>query len=188
MADVVKKFAAFETTSKAWIAEKTQSLNQGLYPSFLPDPGVSGVRSMGPGLSNSLRDFGWNFADVTLTDDDTNSIRLMMPILSNPLQFVINVIYASRTSWWSKQNCRNSRGKMKYNSDYQKYGDTNIARGTTDPGYWVHNSNHPNSRSMLIVESTLLTWSALFDLFFAFEYFYKTQEVVFLVFVSPYFS
>ena len=29
---------------------------------------------------------------------------------------------------------------------------------------------------MLIVESTLLTWSTLFDLFFAFEYFYKTQE------------
>ena len=39
---------------------------------------------------------------------------------------------------------------------------TNIARGTTDPGYWVHNSNHPNCSSMLIVESTLLTWSALF--------------------------
>ena len=36
---------------------------------------------------------------------------------------------------------------------------------------------------MLIVESTLLTWSALFDLFFAFEYIYKTQEVVFLVFL-----
>ena len=64
----------------------------------------------------------------------------------------------------------------------------NIARGTTDPGYWVHNSNHPNSRCMLIVESTLSTWSALFDLLFAFGYFYKTQEVVFLVFVSPYFS
>ena len=31
---------------------------------------------------------------------------------------------------------------------------------------------------MLIVESTLLTWFDLFDLFFAFEYFYKTQEVV----------
>ena len=60
-----------------------------------------------------------------------------------------------------------------------------IARGTTNPGYWVHNSNHPNIRSMLIVESTLLTWSALFDLFFAFEYFYKTQEVVFLVFLYP---
>ena len=64
----------------------------------------------------------------------------------------------------------------------------NIARGTTDPGYWVHNSNHPNSRSMLIVESTLSTWSALVKLLFAFGYFYKTQEVVFLVFVSPYFS
>ena len=38
---------------------------------------------------------------------------------------------------------------------------------------------------MLIVESTLLTWSALFDLFFAFEYIYKTQEVVFLVFLYP---
>ena len=34
---------------------------------FLPDPGVSGVRSMGPGP-------GWDFADVTLADDDTNSI------------------------------------------------------------------------------------------------------------------
>ena len=40
----------------------------------------------------------------------------------------------------------------------------------------------------LIVDSTLSTWSALFDLLFAFGYFYKTQEVVFLVFVSPYFS
>ena len=82
----------------------------------------------------------WNFADVTLADDITNSIRLMMPIQSDPLQFVINVIYASRTSWWSNQNCRNSGGKMKYNSDYQKYGDTkirNIARGTTDPGYSI---------------------------------------------------
>ena len=38
---------------------------------------------------------------------------------------------------------------------------------------------------MLIVESTLLTWSTLFALFFAFEYFYNTQEVVFLVFLYP---
>ena len=30
---------------------------------------------------------------------------------------------------------------------------------------------------MLIVESTLSTWSALVDLLFAFGYFYKTQEV-----------
>ena len=42
---------------------------------------------------------------------------------------------------------------------------------------------------MLIAESTLLIWSALFDHFLVFEYFYKTQEVVFLVFfVSPYIS
>ena len=49
--------------------------------SFLADPGVSGVRSVGPGVSMSLssRPF-WNFADVTLADDDTNSIQLMMPI------------------------------------------------------------------------------------------------------------
>ena len=42
-----------------------------------------------------------------------------------------------------------------------------------------------NSRSMLIVESTLLSWFDLFDLFFSFEYFYKIQEVVFLVFLYP---
>ena len=37
---------------------------------FLPDPGVSGVRSMGPGLSMYLRTAVlWNFADA---DDDTN--------------------------------------------------------------------------------------------------------------------
>ena len=40
-------------------------------PTLLPDPGVSGVRSMGPGVSNRTL---WNFADVTLADDDTNSI------------------------------------------------------------------------------------------------------------------
>ena len=61
---------------------------------FLPDPGVPGVRSMGPGVSI----FGWNFADVTLADDKTNSILLMMPIYSNPWQFVINAIYASCAS------------------------------------------------------------------------------------------
>ena len=48
---------------------------------FLPDPGVSGVRSMGPGVSMYLPTTDlWNFADVTLADDDTNSIQLMMPI------------------------------------------------------------------------------------------------------------
>ena len=41
---------------------------------FLTDPGVPRVRSMGPGLSNSKSDTFWNFADVTLADDDANSI------------------------------------------------------------------------------------------------------------------
>ena len=41
---------------------------------FLPDPGVSGVRYMGPGVSMSLQELFQNFTDVTLADDDTNSI------------------------------------------------------------------------------------------------------------------
>ena len=40
---------------------------------FLPDPGVSGVRSMGPGVSIYVQDL-WLRLDVTLSDDDTNSI------------------------------------------------------------------------------------------------------------------
>ena len=48
---------------------------------FLPDPGVSGVRSMGLGLSIYLSPRALvDFVDVTLADDDTNSILLMMPI------------------------------------------------------------------------------------------------------------
>ena len=42
-------------------------------PPFLPDPGVSGVRSMGPSVCTSLptsKTFGWDFADVTLADDE----------------------------------------------------------------------------------------------------------------------
>ena len=41
----------------------------------LPDPGVPGVRSMGSGVSIYVtpRPF-WNFAYVTLADDDTNPI------------------------------------------------------------------------------------------------------------------
>ena len=64
----------------------------------------------------------------------------------------------------------------------------NIARGTTDPGYWVHNSNHSNSRSMLsrhcIVDMVCSLWPLN-----CFWVLYKTQEVIFLVFVfvSPYF-
>ena len=41
---------------------------------FLSDPGVPGVRSMGPDLSNSVhpRLFA-DFTDVTLADEDSNS-------------------------------------------------------------------------------------------------------------------
>ena len=42
---------------------------------FLSDPGVSGVRSMGSLLSHWLTDTPfWNLTDVTLADEDTNSI------------------------------------------------------------------------------------------------------------------
>ena len=61
---------------------------------------------MGLGVCHS-NTFGWNFADVTLADDETNSILLMMPIYSNPCQCVTDTIYASGTSWWPKQNSRN---------------------------------------------------------------------------------
>ena len=45
-------------------------------------------------------DSGWWWYQLN-TIDDANLKR-------SQLQFVINVIYASCTSWWSKQNCRNS--------------------------------------------------------------------------------
>ena len=51
------------------------------FASFLPDPCVSGVRSMGLGVSIYLSPGALvDFVDVTLADDDTNSILLMMPI------------------------------------------------------------------------------------------------------------
>ena len=42
---------------------------------FLSDPGVPGVRSMGPVLSNKLLPRGFaDLTDVTLVDEDTKSI------------------------------------------------------------------------------------------------------------------
>ena len=42
---------------------------------FLSDPGVPGVRSMGSLLSHSLSETPFaNLTDVTLADEDTNSI------------------------------------------------------------------------------------------------------------------
>ena len=45
------------------------------FSTFLSDPGVSGVRSMGSSLSNKLteRPFA-DLTDVTLADEDTNPI------------------------------------------------------------------------------------------------------------------
>ena len=40
---------------------------------FLSDPGIPGVRSMGPSLCHS-HTFGSNFTELTLADEDTNSI------------------------------------------------------------------------------------------------------------------
>ena len=41
---------------------------------FLSDPGVSGVRSMGSSLSNWQTHLVADLTDVTLADEDTNSI------------------------------------------------------------------------------------------------------------------
>ena len=42
---------------------------------FLSDPGVPGVRSMGPDVSPSLTPRGFaDLTDVTLADEDSNSI------------------------------------------------------------------------------------------------------------------
>ena len=42
---------------------------------FFSDPGVPGVRSMGPDLWNWVRKRGfWNLIELTLADEDTNSI------------------------------------------------------------------------------------------------------------------
>ena len=44
---------------------------------FLPDPGVSGVRYMGPGVSMSLQELFENFTDVTLADDGVDGCHLI---------------------------------------------------------------------------------------------------------------
>ena len=41
---------------------------------FLSDPGIPGVRSMGPDVSNSVQDYFADLTDVTLADEDSNSI------------------------------------------------------------------------------------------------------------------
>jgi len=41
---------------------------------FLSDPGVPGVRSMGPVVSHSVRGIVADLTDVTLVDEDTKSM------------------------------------------------------------------------------------------------------------------
>ena len=41
---------------------------------FLSDPGVPGVRSMGPDVRPSPQDYFADLTDVTLADEDSNSI------------------------------------------------------------------------------------------------------------------
>ena len=41
---------------------------------FLSDPGIPGVRSMGPSVSDSVQELWLDLTDVTLADEDTNSI------------------------------------------------------------------------------------------------------------------
>ena len=46
-----------------------------IFDNFLSDPGVPGVRSMGLVVSNSVSETPFaNLTDVTLADEDTNSI------------------------------------------------------------------------------------------------------------------
>ena len=47
----------------------------GAHNTFLSDPGVPGVRSMGPDVSHSVSPRGFaDLTDVTLADEDSNSI------------------------------------------------------------------------------------------------------------------
>ena len=46
----------------------------GTFAHFLSDPGKPGVRSLGPDVRPSLRDLCVDLTDVTLADEDTNSI------------------------------------------------------------------------------------------------------------------
>ena len=59
---------------------------------FLSDPGKPGVRSMGPDVRQWVRQRGcWDLTDVTLADEDTNSI-----LTDNG-----NRAIQGNTAWWS---------------------------------------------------------------------------------------
>ena len=64
-----------------WLRPSRPSGAQALWPThqlqlqFLSDPGVPGVRSMGPDVTKWVRDIVAELTDVTLAYKDTNSIR-----------------------------------------------------------------------------------------------------------------
>ena len=89
-----------------------------------------------------------------------------------------------RCQWFSCDGNGSLKKKKYYHCWRKKHCQRHM-----DPGFWVHNSNHPNSRSRRLLSQHY--WHGLISLtsFLVFEYFYKTQEEVFLVFfVSPYIS
>ena len=54
---------------------RAQMEHSGFRKAFLSDPGIPGVRSMGPSVSNSLTESLFaDLTDVSLVDEDTNSI------------------------------------------------------------------------------------------------------------------
>ena len=72
-------------TNKQWVARrkhlefllhfKHQTSSKISNLEFLSDPGVPGVRSMGPDVRQSVRPRGFaDLTDVTLADEDNNSI------------------------------------------------------------------------------------------------------------------
>ena len=75
-----------------------------IFGTFLSDPGIPGLRSMGPSLSNSLYVCA---AYVTLADEDTNSIladNANRAIQGNVAMQVTQpgrkICYASGAIWW----------------------------------------------------------------------------------------
>ena len=79
---------------KSWVA----------LSSFLSDPGKPGVRTLGPDVRQSLRPTPfWDLTDVTLADEDTNSIltdnanRAIQGNVAMVANFANN---ANGATWW----------------------------------------------------------------------------------------
>ena len=80
---------------KQILATKKNHIPRKIRVKCLSDPGVPGVRSMGPDLSKSIhpRLFA-DLTDMTLADEDTNSI------LTDNANRAIQGNIASDSTWW----------------------------------------------------------------------------------------